>query len=68
MRKNGNKIGLSFGVITSAVLVFYFSGSVIHIPSGTHEGGVASALGVGIILTAMFAVILFTNWFRRKNI
>jgi hypothetical protein len=68
MRKNRNKIGLSFGVLTSAVLVFYFSGLVIDIPSGTHEGGVVSALGVGIILTAMFAIILFANWFLRKNI
>jgi len=49
-------IGISIGVITVALTSAFLSGKIIDIPIGTHEGGVISAVGVGVIIIFMSIV------------
>jgi len=67
-KKKTNKVekqiirnGLSIGVITAVLVAVFLSGKIIEIPKGTHEGGVISAIGVGVILVFMIIVGLILN-------
>jgi len=49
-------IGVSISLITATLTSVFLSGKIIDIPKGTHEGGIISAIGVGVILVFMSIV------------
>jgi hydrogenase-4 membrane subunit HyfE len=53
--------GISIAVLTSVLISIFLSGKIIYIPKGTHEGGVISAIGVGIIIVFMIIVGIIMN-------
>ena len=56
-----------FGGTTLALSFSFLSGKIIPIPRGTPEGGIISAIGMGVILAAMFIVSLNGHWLISKN-
>jgi len=60
--------GISIGVVTSILITVFLSGKIIYIPKGTHEGGIISAIGVGIIIVFMVIVgLIITKISNQKN-
>ncbi len=67
MRNNKNLwCGVGFGVSTAILIGAYLSGMIIEIPHGTHEGGIKSGIGVGIILLGMLAIATVWYWLSEK--
>ncbi len=59
--------GMSIGVITAILTSVFLSGKIIDIPKGTHEGGVISAIGVGVIIIFMSIVGLIVNKLKKSQ-
>ncbi len=59
--------GISIGVTTAALISIFLSGKIIEIPKGTHEGGVISAIGVGVIIVFMSIVGFILNKIRKTQ-
>lgn len=57
-----------FGTVTYFLIWAFLSEKLIDIPKGTHQGGVISAVGVGVILIVMTIVIFGVRWqFNRRR-
>ncbi len=59
--------GISIGVTTAALISIFLSGKIIEIPKGTHEEGVISAIGVGVIIVFMSIVGFILNKIRKTQ-
>jgi butyrate kinase len=56
--KKLNKFTIIPGLVTGALIGLFLNGKIIDIPNGTHQGGIISAIGVGVILLTMFILTL----------
>lgn len=56
-----------FVSITIFLIYLFLSGKIIDIPKGTEEGGLYGAIGVGIILIVVFALVFLTFKMIKKN-
>lgn len=54
------------GMLTMSLISAFLSGKIIDIPKGTHEGGVISAVEVGIIIVATTVIGFLFNYFVLK--
>jgi hypothetical protein len=44
-------------MMTSMVITLFFFGKIVEISHGTHEGGIAGSIGVGIIIMANIIIV-----------
>ena len=60
---------IAIAIATSFLTNIFLSGKIIDIPKGTQEGGLYSAIGVGVILIIVFTLIFigFKIVKRKKN-
>ena len=60
--KKSNKIILITaiipGLISGVLIGLLFSGKIINIPKGTHQGGIIAGTGVGVIMLTIFVLTL----------
>lgn len=50
-------VAIVIAITTSFLTNIFLSGKIMYIPKGTHEGGIISAIGVGVILITIFTLI-----------
>lgn len=57
IQKNLIIVAIAIAIATSFLTNLFLSGKIIDISKGTQEGGITSAIGVGVILITIFVLI-----------
>jgi hypothetical protein len=58
-------IRMAISTLTGLAIVGFLLGRFIPVPSGTHQGGLIGAAGVGLILLTVFALLWIV--FRKRS-